>query len=305
MSCLNVKEWLRGHRRLRNVLLVVLVVAILFASGIVSINLSNSSAKNSILLRSGDVLFYSATQVENGETKVFTLVTTLDYYGEDGYTMGQLSPGGIDLPSDVKYLPEPMLKDAGDQFGNSPGMYLSNDRIQTTLGEKCVSTYVTVNSGYMVIRDFGQQSDILYRKIIYKEGYQLTIQLNGTYNRDVWDADPSFTSGMTDVIGHVSDMGTTYICSPGSSMWSYGVLQVKQGEKVHYILSGDNSTVQIYQMNRIAAMTDQGTLAPVPYLSMPYGTEGEVNATAEEGYYLCVIWMDEPSQDAYIQPFWN
>lgn len=280
------------------IVVAIIIVGVALTTGILMMTLNDTYEKD--VLQSGDVLYYSIVERNNGTAKTYFGYAELPSYDEGGYLMTGSSPGFLDLPSGINKALEPSTRFLTSSDGL--GSFMGNHQIMTPFGEKCVSTYISANSGYIILREVGQETSIIYRKVILNENYQLTYTLNGTYNEDIWYADQTYHSQDLNsffTTGGDGDGIRTNMVS-GTCSFIYGALRVGEGDEVKYYAEGEDLSVYFLRLDQLGKMETAGVITFVPGISTFSGTPRNISMSVAPGDYFFLAIADRPTSDSMI-----
>jgi hypothetical protein len=192
-------------------------------------------------------------------------------------------------------------------WGGTLGYYACNHELNTTFGQKMVSTYYSSSEECMVIREVGIESGVIYLTSYLKENYSLTIKMNDTINEKVWDADSEllpFT--FSDEYSHVIyGSAPTYWSNAYEHRSMWGMIEIRNGDELKYRLNGTTIAVYFLDVLAIKSMEESGNYYFDPEKSTMMGDGEDFWEDVTSGHYLYLIVHPGSAEDVWIKPYWE
>jgi hypothetical protein len=241
-------------------------------------------------LNSGSQLDYSIT----GSFKNSTVSQDIDGYmnvtinefSRTGYGWGSHSSvsgwgGNIESPPPFFWAASP------------PGILIGYDLVQTPFGEKNVGTWFDCDIGHFMLYDIGIESSVVYRMVVSSPEYHYCWTLIAANNTNLVGFDNHPRSLELHGLNHPTEepSGFTAGSENGSEMYGgysvvFGSLEVRDGERIRYRISGNLSDALIFDIGTIGRMHDTGLFQYNESLSRKAGDPGETDLAADPGFYF-------------------
>lgn len=248
------------------------------------------------ILEADDFLEYSISGVSDNIAFTATANITIFHAEETGLNCFLIMRG----PNPAGEVPEfghDFLPYAGGSF--QYGSSIGTEQISTPFGPKCVKVLCNYEHGTdeVVLMDVGVDSYLVYRWTVSSASgaYRYTIELAGTNNSRISSADAVMRSINVEGLdvplsepGLSVNMGNY---SPGQGGTTiFGSVEVGQGQQLHYVAVGRNTTVYVFTLADLKSIDATGEFRYNATLSRLSGNPGETNVTAEPGTYWLVAF---------------
>lgn len=242
--------------KLRFKIAAIVIVTVIIVSALVFVFRDGTEEDLEIRPETGDYFDYTITMKCDGNitsgdlnrSYMGGIISTTSYL--TNWTMGYgILLGYLDDP----YLSDPQMKKASA---------FEDRAINTTLGEKEVTTYVyckgSSNVWFVMIKDIGIDSGLIYRCTISNENTTVVIALNDTNNGKVADADTSGHSHHLYSFDHPGSPWSCYLCE-GSGVSTDTLMTISDGERISYNCTDLDATILFISASDIQKISENMT----------------------------------------------
>jgi len=175
------------------------------------------------------------------------------------------------------------------------GMLVYYERISTPIGLKSVATYFEPSDDQLIMVQMGVESSVLYRLVVSSPDYHYEFALQSENQTNLAGYDNSAQLSEVRSMAHPIDQPQVFITDYGNDTggrsFTYGSLEIREGERVKYDLSGNYSSALFFDKEDLKIIEGSGSFHYNESLSRQIGDPGLTDSMPDPGTYWFIIVM--------------
>jgi hypothetical protein len=202
------------------------------------------------------------------------------------------------------------------QFAPGVGQWVKECKIQTAIGDKFVRTYIDYRvlhewnysqwQNVIVLTSVGAESGLVYQMLVCCPEYLYEINMSNSSSAGLVGLDQNGST--MESVGSarvLNENPSSIIYGIESSGTSLGSLEVMDGERLRYEVTGSNVTFYLFSMSNIDSMLGGGQFEFDQLHSMQRGLHGVFDHEIQAGTYWYVFQVDPAPKDQVVVWYWG
>lgn len=282
------------------VLIAVLIAATIILASIVPLgNNKDSDNPPGAFFVPGDHLTYSLSGNDNGTVLEGAEDISVELGGTSSMTNGNASTY-IDVARFIRDI-------------HDPGLWICNHVINTSWGQKTVSTYLWHHDGpnyqgeSLTLTDVGIDSSTVYRTTYFTPDLYVTSVLTATNSTKIQGTDlrvdGATATGSNEVVTEPSM--TNIVNGTGSGNWLLGSVNVSGGQHLKYNLTALGGYMMFFSVRDLIDTENIGQVHFVHNASLLRNQAGEVDQALTAGTYWYGMVVRNSPEGGYFDYYWR
>lgn len=252
------------------------------------------------LFKNGDWLNYTLSGLNKGGSPIV---------GKMNISISNVSSSGL------SYQSLALWNNSRDPFGTfsfqfvpGVGQWVKESKIPTAIGDKFVRTYLDYRVrglGELMLISVGAESGLVYQMIVCSPEYRYEINMSNSSSVRLHGLDQHGSSNVSVGSARVSTEHPTYTYDNGTGGTGLGSLEVMEGERLRYEVTGSNVTFYLFSMGNIDSMLGGGQFEFDQLHSMQRGLHGVFDYEIQAGTYWYVFQVDPAPEHQVVVRYWG